>query len=84
MHSLRLEYLSRWGYGYRGASNIANLINSFDKLYVFRSHLSNQNKLTRANKIWKKDFQFSETAVINPMVNENTLQFNEPDCPSFP
>lgn len=56
MYLLRLEYLSRWGYGYRGVSNIVNLINLFDKLYVFRSYLFNQNKLIRANKIWKKDF----------------------------
>ena len=48
---LYLQHLSCWGYGYRVASNAENLMKPLDKLFVSLTHLSNQNKLTRVNKI---------------------------------
>ena len=55
---LYLQHLSCQGYGCRVASKAENLIKPLDKLYLSPTHLSNQHKLTRVNKIWKKDFQF--------------------------
>lgn len=54
---------------WKGANISADLIKTFDKAICFPQSLSNQSTLIRVNRIWRKDLQFPETAVINPVVN---------------